>query len=284
MERHAPTDATGAGAGISPPSHTGHAETDANDCQRAVPRIDFSAAQPEKPMTDLDTPTTLTDWLTGTLSLVFDHGATVTRHVTLSTATEVRKVAAGAREPDRLHWCDTGWLEFERDQVVFIDFTLDEDGGWSLSADERRALDLTPYRRGVLVALRDYWQRQDGPEASYSARALATLHHAVLTNPPAEKWERLARAFEGAQGAHRVRTAHETVEREDAEANKSEDGLDLELDFDDDLDEYVGGADDGGRSAPTEGSRQTGLDAPSDISTEPESDEMPPTDGNGERP
>lgn len=192
-------------------------------------------------MTDLDTPQPLTDWLKGTLTLVFAHGVTVTRHVALSTATEVRQVAAGSREPDRLGWCETGWLQFESEQVVFIDFDLDEDGGWPLSADDRRTLDLTPYSRGVLVALRDYWQGQKGREAAYSARAIVTLHHNTLTNPAPEKWARIVRALEGQTGADRLLDIYESVEREHSDGKADDEGpLDLTVDLDhDDLDEYL---------------------------------------------
>lgn len=177
------------------------------------------------PVTDLDTPEPLADWLKGTLTLAFAHGATVTRRVPLSTAAEVRQVAAGTREPDRLRWYETGWLQFDSEQLVFTDFALDEDGGWPLSAEDRRTLDLTPYSRGVLVALRDYWAAQAGPEAAYSARALVTLHRNILTNPAPGTWARLARALEGQAGADRVREVYEVVanERSDAAEGPSRD-------------------------------------------------------------
>jgi len=204
-------------------------------------------------VTDIDTPEPLTDWLKGTLTLVFAHGATVTRHTPLSTAIEVRQIAAGTREADRLGWCETGWLQFEREQLVFTDFVLDEDGGWPLSADDRRTLDLTPYNRGVLVALRDYWQSQKSPEVAYSARAIVTLHRNTLRNPAPEAWARMARALEGEAGAERVLDIYDTVAREHADGEaEAEDPLDLEVDHDD-LDDYP--------PTPTPGEGQTPDDA-----------------------
>ncbi|WGL52140.1 hypothetical protein P5P86_19580 [Nocardioides sp. BP30] len=193
-------------------------------------------------MTDLDTPTPLTDWLSGTLTLVFAHGATVTRHMPLSTATEVRQVAAGSRDGDGLRWCDTGWLQFARDELVFIDFALDETGGWRLSAEDRRILDRTPYRRGVLVALRDFWETQTEREACYSARALVTLHHRALANEAEEEWHILARALEGEAGARRVVAAHESLKQEQVD-EAAPDSLDLTFDLGpgvaDDLDDHL---------------------------------------------
>lgn len=204
-------------------------------------------------MTDLDTAEPLTDWLQGTLTLVFSHGARVSRHVPLSTAIEVRQVAAGVREPDGLSWHETGWLQFAAEKVVFIDFVLDEGGGWTLSAAERRTLDSTPYRRGVLVALRDYWGGQSGPEVAYSARALVALHRQALANPSPEAWARAARSVEGEAGAERIRQVHDEMVREQAAAqaqgpadpadpaDPTGAALDLTLDSDgeDDLDQYI---------------------------------------------
>lgn len=171
-------------------------------------------------VTDIDTPEPLTDWLKGTLTLGFSHGATVTRNASLSTAQVVRDIAAGKREGDWLRWPDTGWFQMATEQVVFTEFVLAEDGGWPLAAEERRTLADTSYPRGLLVALRDFWKTDMGPEVSYSARALLLMHQSLLTDPPIEFLGRMARDFEGDTGAARARLFCETVAgpREDADA------------------------------------------------------------------
>lgn len=166
-------------------------------------------------MTDIDTPTPLTDWVWGTLTMTFSGGATVSRRVNLAAAIEIRRVLAEEREADAVAWWERRWFQFRSKDVVFSDFEADEDGGWRLSPGDRRTLANTDYSRGVLIALLDFWEREKRlTEVTYSDRAIVMLHHQALAGTKPAVWERMARDLIGEAGAALVKGVYEGVESE----------------------------------------------------------------------
>jgi hypothetical protein len=176
-------------------------------------------------VTDLDTPTPLTDWVWGTLTMTFSSGATVSRRVNLAGAIEIRRVLADEREADAVQWWERRWFQFRSKDVVFSDFEADEDGGWRLSPEDRRTLANTDYRRGVLMALLDFWEREKRlTEVTYSDRAIAMLHHQALAGTKPAIWERMARDLTGETGAVLVKSVYEDVDAEVATDSANSEG------------------------------------------------------------
>lgn len=149
-------------------------------------------------MPDHDTPTRLTEWIRGTLTLHFS-GATVDRRMSLAEALDVESMLDQKRSSDRVDWTALNWMQFDAENVLACEFTADEDLGWRLSPEERDILASNGHPHGVLHTLRAHWAAK-GREPRYTALALSTLSRIALQGLSRQQFADIADLIEGADG------------------------------------------------------------------------------------
>lgn len=159
----------------------------------------------------IHTPVPITQVVTGTLVMHYP-GTSVTRRLSLAEAQSIKQMVDGKRSNDALDWHHAGWIQFDSDTMVACEFDVDEDGGWSVTPEDRARL-AKHHPHGVLRTLLSLWAEK-GREPSYSPLALRFLANAARDGLTEDKFTTLAEQVEGEAGAQTLRSALDHLDQD----------------------------------------------------------------------
>lgn len=142
-------------------------------------------------------PRPLTQWMTGTLTVVLDSGGTYALEASAYEAVQVRKMLDESRSSDVVRWPEA-WFNFDPRKVALVRWRPSPDYGWPMAAGTREAQRARGHHGGVIATLVDYFA--DGPEPAFSTDALWALSDLATQLDP-ERLMRHAATLQGTDGA-----------------------------------------------------------------------------------
>lgn len=155
---------------------------------------------------DLHTPHPLSLWMQGNTTIHFKTGHVLTKRMSRGTAERIRLMTENSQGSDHLQWADLDWMSFTAEEVLAVGWTGEEDLGWHLTPEERRAQKANGYPHGPIRALVDYWDGRTEP--SYSTAAVAMLSSVMAEVGPL-RFAELAEEVAGEEGAALMKRAYE---------------------------------------------------------------------------
>lgn len=150
----------------------------------------------------IDIPYPLSVWMQGTAAIHFKSGHVLRRRLSRDTADRVRWMVDGDQGSDRVEWTALDWINFSSEEVLAVEWKGEEDLGWNLDPDQRRAQAANGYHHGPIRALVDHWDGDTEP--SYSVAALSVINAMMSEGFGTLTFAQAATRFAGVDGANLI--------------------------------------------------------------------------------